>query len=68
MATKYGRKPRYGERSPCKVHWPAEHRKVYEREAAKHGLTLGEYLILFTARAHGIPVPSEQEGQLQLSA
>ncbi|MGH8921591.1 MAG: hypothetical protein ACRD0H_25190 [Actinomycetes bacterium] len=71
MAARSGPIPRYGERRPCKVHWPAEHRDVYEREAAKQGLTLGEYLIRVAATAHGIPVPdrpSPEGEQLPLSA
>ncbi len=69
MTTRYGRVPKYGPRNPCKVHWPADHRELYERDAVKLGLTLGEYLIRLVARVHGLPVPEEEEGsQLSLTA
>lgn len=68
MAT-YGPKPRWGDRSPCKVHWPSEHRAVYERAAQEAGLSLNEYLIRVAARAHGITIPGDQDdARLSMSA
>lgn len=59
--TVYGRRPRYGDRAPIKVHWPAVHREIYERRAAEAGLSLGEYLIQTMARAHSIPLPGDED-------
>lgn len=63
----YGPTPRWGPRNPCKVHWPAEHRALYEERATALGLSLNEYLIRLVAKAHGFPVPDHPE-QLDLSA
>lgn len=55
-SAKPGPRPRWGERSYVSVGWPKEHRRRYEREASKHGLSLNEYVIREMAKLHGLAV------------
>lgn len=46
-----------GDRSQITARMPRDHRAVYEQEAIKAGLPLGDYLALRLARAHGLDDP-----------
>lgn len=68
---RYGPIPRWGPepRTPCKIHWPREHRERYETEASEAGLSLNEYVIRVMARVHGLPGPREEhDTQIALGA
>jgi len=69
MQTRYGPRPRWGPRHPCKIHWPADHREHYEELARKSGLSLNEYVIRRLAEAHGLDGPrTGDDEQLPLGA
>jgi hypothetical protein len=46
-----------GDRTPLHVRVPRAHREVYEAEAAKAGLPLGDYIALKLALAHALDEP-----------
>lgn len=56
MANRLGR-PTKGTRSAVMARMPVPHREVYEQEAAKAGLPLGDYVVLCMARMHELSEP-----------
>ncbi|WP_339121048.1 hypothetical protein [Pseudonocardia sp. D17] len=46
--------------------WPIPHREVYEREAAKLGISFNEYVVRQMARQHGLLDDENDGGQEQL--
>ncbi|GJF01335.1 hypothetical protein PSD17_02990 [Pseudonocardia sp. D17] len=65
-AARPGPKPRWGERQQVSVKWPIPHREVYEREAAKLGISFNEYVVRQMARQHGLLDDENDGGQEQL--
>ena len=51
-----GRRPK-GTRSQLTVRIPASHRPVYEAEAQRAGLALGDYIAVALAREHNLAEP-----------
>lgn len=56
MAAARGRRPK-GDREPMHVRVPRDHKRLYEQEAAKAGLFVGDYIAVMLARAHDLPEP-----------
>lgn len=64
MANRLGR-PTKGPRSAVMARMPVPHREVYEQEAAKAGLPLGDYVALCMARMHELNDPEYIHRDLQ---